>query len=194
MKKILCAAALGILLLSGCASSNRLSIQPIMDAKQSPATGSAYVAGMFSWDWEPGKMGFGLDIVNTATAERYVIPFGTETAMPSAAVDYFALVQLPPGEYRVENWLTYSSKKTELMSQTGFMPDSMAAQPFTLAPGEIAFIGSFVARNVQNRSSDDISPWSVRQQQLSLPSVQKALSKKYREFATLPLTCPSCLK
>jgi hypothetical protein len=104
------------------------------------------------------------------------------------------MIQLPPGEYRIENWQIYSTKNKEQLTQTGFQPDSIAGLPFTLAPGEVVFIGSYVARNGSNSSAEDNNTWSVRHQQLTLPTAQKALSRGYPQFATQPLSCPSCLK
>jgi hypothetical protein len=194
MKKMLCsAAALCVLLLSGCATNNML-VQPIMNSSESPSSDSGYVAGMFSRDWNPARSGFGLGIVNTATAEEYVMPFGVETGMPHSVTDAFGMIQLPPGEYRVAYWLTYSAKDQEILSQTDISPDSRGGLPFTLAPGEAVFIGSHVAKFGPSAGSDGNKTWSVSLQQLSLPTVQKALSKKYPEFVTQPLTCPSCLK
>ncbi|MDO8990437.1 MAG: hypothetical protein Q7U91_12485 [Sideroxyarcus sp.] len=194
MKKLLCsAAALCVLLLSGCAS-NQMFFQPIMDSSQSPASDSGYVAGMFSRDWNPARSGFGLGIVNTATAEEYVMPFGVETGMPHSVTDAFGMIQLPPGEYRVASWLMYSPKDAEILSQTDISPDSRAGLPFTLAPGEAVFIGSHVAKYGLSTDSDGNKTWSVSLQQLALPTVQKALAKKYPEFVTQPLSCPSCLK
>jgi hypothetical protein len=192
MNKSLCiASALFVLLLSGCAS---LPIQPIIDSSQSPEPDSSYVAGMFSRDWSPNKLGIGLGIVNIETDEEYVMPFGVETGMRDSMVDAFGMIQLPPGEYRIAYWLIYSGKDEEILSQTSILPDSIVGLPFTLAPGEAVFIGSHVARYGSNNSSDGNNTWSVSLQQLTLPTVQKALSKNYSEFKTLPVSCPSCLQ
>jgi hypothetical protein len=181
-----------IVMLSGC-TNNRLPIQPIMDSKQFPVLDSGYIAGMFSRDWDPEKLGFGLGIVNIETAEEYVMPFGVETGLPSKVIDKFGMIQLPPGEYRIAYWLAYSTRKKEEIFQTSISPDSIDGLPFSLMPGEVVFIGSYVARIERNNNPDD-KTWDVHYQQLTLPSVQKALSKVNPEFATLPLLCPSCLK
>ena len=70
-KSFAVAAVLCVLILSGCGG---LPIQPILDSKQSPSVESAYVAGMFSKNWDPGKLGFGLGIVDVASAREYVMP------------------------------------------------------------------------------------------------------------------------
>jgi hypothetical protein len=192
MNKLLCiVSALFILMLSGCATNHVLTL---VDAKQSPAPDSGYVAGMFSRDWEPGKLGFGIGIVNTATDEKYVMPFGIETVLSNAVVDQFGMIQLPPGEYRIAFWQTYSTKNKEKITQTSFSPDSRAGLPFTLAPGEVIFLGSYVAKYERDNSTDGNKKWSVRHQQLALPLVQKALSRSHPAFVTQPLSCPSCLK
>lgn len=180
-------ATLCIVLLSGCASSG-LPLQPIIDAKQAPAPDAGHVAGMFTRDWNPGKLGFGLGIVNTATAEEYVMPFGVETVLPKKLTDELGVIELPPGEYKVAYWVTYSTASHEQLSITEIPPGSVAAEPFSLASGEVVFIGSHVARYDLNQT------WSVSQQRLTLPAVQKAISSKYSEFVNQPLSCPSCLK
>jgi hypothetical protein len=192
MNKSLCiVSALFILMLSGCATNRVLTR---IDSKQSPSPDSGYVAGMFSRDWEPGKLSFGLGIVNIETDEKYVMPFGIETVLSNAVVDQFGMIQIPPGEYRVAYWQTYSTKDKKQITQTSILPDSRAGLPFTLAPGEVVFIGSYVAKYERDNSTDGDKEWSVRHQQLALPLVQKALSRSYPEFVTQPLSCPSCLK
>lgn len=193
MNKLLCTAAvLSILMLSGCASHHP-TIQPIMDPRQSPAMGSSYVAGMFSQEWESGKTSFGLGIVNTATAEEYVIPFGTKRILLSDVVDEIAMIQLPPGEYRIAYWLNYSTRELEQITRANITGDSMRGLPFTLAPGEVVFVGSYVARKERSNGTDGAQT-KVRHQRLTLRSAQKAFTNSYPAFATQPMSCPSCLK
>ncbi|MBU1426161.1 MAG: hypothetical protein KKH12_13355 [Gammaproteobacteria bacterium] len=195
MKKLICmAVGLCILVLSGCATNHHGLILPIMDSNETPASSSGYVAAMFSRDWNPSKLGFGLGIVETATAEEYVMPFGVETGLPGSVADAFGMIQLPPGEYRIAYWIIYSGNNEEILSQTGISPDAMTGSPFTVESGAVVFIGSHVARYDRNDSADGGKTWSVYHQQLTVPSVQKALSKSYPPFAAEPLSCPSCLK
>lgn len=192
MNKLLCTAAvLSILMLSGCANNGRLTFQPIMDSRQSPATSSSYVAGMFSREWESGKTSFGLGIVNTVTAAEYVMPFGRERTLPNDVVDEIAMIQLPPGEYRIAYWLNYSTRELEQITRTNISADSMSGLPFTLAPGEVVFIGSYVAGKERGSGSDQTR---VRLQRLTLQSARKSLSNSYPAFATQAMSCPSCLK
>lgn len=187
------AAALCILALSGCANKPT-PFQPVMDSKQSPASGSGYVAGIFSRDWAPGKLDFAFGIVNTATAEEYVMPFGVETTLPDSVKDKFGMMRLPPGKYRIEYWLTYSTKDHQQLSRSDSFPDPTVGLPFTLAAGEVVFMGSFDARYGRSSGSDGNPQWSLHQQRLSMQSVQKALSNRYPAFSTQPLSCSSCLK
>lgn len=193
MNKLLCTAAtLFILMLSGCAN-NHLIIQPIMEPSQSPVMSSSYVAGMFSREWEPGKTNIGLGIINTATAEEYVMSFGRERILPNNVVDEIAMIQLPPGEYRIAYWLNYSTKELEQITRTDIAADSISGLPFTLAPGEVVFIGSHVARKVRG-TGNEIAQTKVILQRLTLQSAQKAISSRYPAFATQAMSCPSCLK
>jgi hypothetical protein len=187
------ASALCILLLCGCASGG-LPLQPIIDAKQAPAPDVGHVAGMFTRDWNPGKLGFGLGIVNTATAEEYVMPFGVETVLPKKMTDELGVIELPPGEYKVAYWVTYSTASHEQLSITGIPPDSLASAPFTLALGEVVFIGSLVADSGQQGGLESGNQWQVRHQRLTLQSAQKALSNRYSSFSILPMSCPTCIK
>jgi hypothetical protein len=180
------AAALCILMLSGCAS-NTARVQPIVDSKQSPVSSSGYVAGMFSRDWGPGKLDFALGVVNSATAEEYVMPFVVGTSLPDSVKDRFGMIQLPPGKYRIAYWLSYSTKDNQQLTKTAISPDATAGLPFTVTSGEVVFLGSFVARNDNNQ-------WSVHHQRIVLQSAQQALSKRYPTFSTQPFSCPSCLK
>ena len=195
MHKLLCTAAvLSILMLSGCANNGRLTFQPIMDPRQSPAMSSSYVAGMFSQEWESGKTSLGLGIVNTATAEEYVIPFGTKRILLSDVVDDIAMIQLPPGEYRIAYWLNYSTTEMDQITRTNIPADSMSGLPFKLAPGEVIFIGSYVARKEQRSNGSEGAQTRVHHQRLTLQSARKSLSNRYPAFATQAMSCPSCLK
>ncbi len=193
MNKSFCiAASLCILMLSGCANNHDALVQPVMRFEQTPASSSGYVAGMFSRKWDSKKSGIGLGIVNTATGEEYVMPFGVERALPTDVADDFAMIQLPPGEYKIENWLNYSTRDGAPISKTSIPSNSMAGLSFSLAPGEVVFLGSYVAKMEGN--PDGSKTWAVHQQRLTLRLVQKALANGYPAFTTLPLSCPSCLK
>jgi hypothetical protein len=170
-----------------------MSIQPIMSSKQAPAMSTGYVAGMFSRNWDPSKTGFGLGIVNTATAEEYVMPFGKETILPTDVVDEVAMIQLPPGEYRIAYLITYSSKEMEQLTRTEVAADSAGGLPFTLTAGDVIFVGGHVTRRERNGINGN-KPWMVHHQRLTLQAVQKAFLRSYPAFATQPVSCPSCLK
>lgn len=189
MNRLLCVvAALSILVLSGCAS-NRQTFQPIVEPRQSPAMSSGYVAGMFTREWE-GRTSFGLGIVNTATAEEYVMPFGRPRALPNDVVDEIAMIQLPPGAYRIAYWVSYSTRELQQITRTDIAPDSMGGSPFTLAPGELVFIGSYVARKERSNGAGETK---VRHQRLTLRSARKSLANGYPAFASQAMSCPSCL-
>lgn len=193
MNKSFCiAAGLCVLMLSGCAS-NRALVQPIMHSKQTPVLSSGYVAGMFTRKADSRKSGIGLGIVNTATAEEYVMPIGVERPLPTDVTDEFEMIQLPPGEYKVANWLNYSTKDGELISKTSILSNSMSDLSFTLAPGEVVFIGSYVAR-MDGNNPDGNKTMTVIHQRLTLRSAQKALTSGYPGFTTVPLSCKSCLE
>ena len=152
---------------------------------------SSYVAGMFSQEWESEKTSFGLGMVNTATAEEYVIPFGTKRVLLSDVVDEIAMIRVPPGEYRIAYWLNYSIRELEPITRTDISADPTSGLSFTLAPGEVVFIGSYVAKSERSNGSEQTT---VRHQRLTLQSAQKSLSTSYPAFATQAMSCPSCLK
>ncbi len=193
MNKLLCTAAvLSILMLSGCASQCP-TIQPIMEPRQSPAMSSSYVAGMFSQEWESGKTSFGLGIVNTATAEEYVIPFGTKRILPkqrgrrnchdsasSGRIQDCVLAQL----FDQRNGTNYSNQ---------YLCRFHERLAVYACARKVVFIGSYVAR--KERSSRFRGRQTrVRHQRLTLQSAQKSLSNSYPAFATQAMSCPSCLK
>jgi hypothetical protein len=185
-------AILCVLALSGCATG--LSFRPVLDQNTAPASGNGYVAGLFSHDWEPGKTTFGLGIVNTATADEYVLPFGFATEWPTTATDVFAMTSLPPGKYKVAHWLSYTTKGQDVLTRTDVAPGSSAVAPFTLAPGEVVFVGSYVARNVEAGKPYDEKAWTVHSQRLTRHSVEKLLSKRYPLFTTQTVSCPGCIE
>ena len=192
MNKSFCiVAALCMLMLSGCASDRGL-IRPIMLSTQVPAMDSGYLAGKFSRKWDANKSSYGLGILNTLTAEEYVIPFGRETALPSDVSDEFDMIQVPPGEYRVAYWITYSISEQTQTSRTDFPTDALTSKPFTLAPGEVVFLGSYIPET--GSAADGTRTQTIRHWRLSQRSVQKALERGYPEFKAQPLSCPSCIE
>ncbi|MBI5006509.1 MAG: hypothetical protein HZB95_05225 [Nitrosomonadales bacterium] len=187
------ACAFAVLLLSGCANTPKpMPIQPIMSAKQAPATDSSYVAGMFSRKWELGKLGCGLGIVNTATAEEYVMPFGAVTRLSNDVVDEVAMIQLPPGEYRIAYWLTYSTDESQPITRTDVAADSLTGRPFKTVAGEVIFLGSYETHRENDAEGKKV--WTVHHVRITPRLAQRELSYKYPAFATQPLACPSCLK
>jgi hypothetical protein len=114
--------------------------------------------------------------------------------MPRIVTDELGLIQLPQGEYRVAYWVTYSTADHEQLTRTDISPDSAAAEPFTLAAGEVVFLGSHVASNGQKDGAGGGNQWSVRHQRLSLQTVQKVFSRSYPSFSTQPMLCPTCIK
>lgn len=185
-------AVLFVLMLAGCASDRAL-IQPIMPATQAPAMESAYLAGMFSRKWDSSQSSFGLGLINIRTAEEYVIPFGRETTLPTNISDEFDMIQVPPGEYRIAYWIRYSIKEQAPLSRTPYPPESLTARAFTLGPGEVVFLGSFVPDAV-GRTADGDNLWEIRHWRLNQRSVQRALERNYPGFKAQPWICPSCLE
>lgn len=193
MKRLFCiVVVLGMLPLSGCAS-NRVAIQPILAPTQTPAVDSAYVAGMFSRKWDSSLTSFGLGILNTKTAEEYVLPFGPENTLPTNVSDELDLIRIPPGEYRVAYWIRYSIKERSWLSKTEFTPDSLTSKTFTLAPGEVIFLGSFVPE-AAGKDAEGKAVWVMHHWRTSQRATQNALNRSYPKFMAQPLICPSCME
>jgi len=186
------AGMLCILLLSACAT-NRVNVYTTVPFAQAPDLSSGYVAGLFSRDWGSGSLGFG--IVNVDTAAEYVISFGTDSRLQSSIRDEVGMIQIPPGNYRIAYWLTYSTLDREKRSQNEIPADSAIGSTFAVAPGEILFIGSYAARLERDQNGgNNAASWTIMPQQIALPTANKAIAKRYPEFSTLPLSCQRCIK
>jgi hypothetical protein len=120
------------------------------------------------------------------------MPFGRARTLPNEVVDEIAVIELPPGEYRIAYWLYYSTRDLEQITRGEISADSASGLPFMLAPGELVFVGSYVAGERGNGS--DGSQTRVRHQRLMLQSARRAISNSYPAFATQAMSCPSCLK
>lgn len=191
MKRSFCiVVVLGMLALSGCAG-NHVTIQPILTSAQTPAMGSAYVAGMFSRKWDPSLTSFGLGILNIQSGEEYVLPFGRENTLPTNVSDELDLIRIPPGEYRVAYWISYSIKEQSRLSKTDFLPDSPTGKTFTLTSGGVVFLGSYIPE-AAGKDAEGRMLWTMRHWKLTLRSAQTALNRSYPQFAAQPMTCPSC--
>lgn len=154
---------------------------------------SGYLAGNFSRKWDSNKSSFGLGILNTVTAEEYVIPFGKETDLPTDISDEYDMIQVPPGEYRIAYWITYSISEQVQTSRTDFPIDTVTSKAFTLDPGGVVFLGSFVPE-MKNHEADGTRTWTIQHWRHTQRSAQKALEKNYPEFKAQPLLCPSCIE
>ncbi len=184
-----CWAAAGLVLtaaLAGCAG-----LQPIVKktATYDPAKG--YVVGTFG---SVENSGFGL-VLTDHIGRRYPITFG-EAKFGDATRDLTGMVALPPGDYRITDWMTYTRVAGVAVQTLPFPEGNPITRPFEVKPGHVVYLGRFDA--AMHRSSKGLlgitvhTEWSINARPISADAVPPVIAREYPGFTAAPLECLIC--
>jgi hypothetical protein len=185
-------AALVLLFLPIAAAAEPLT----RDSSRSPAMG--YVGGDFALREIGEENVTAFIITNEDTNKEYTLPF--LTTKPSVKVENKAtvLVALPPGTYKVTQWVVYSQfwgnwwGGREVKKEVS---QGRIAEPFTLAAGEVIFLGRFVATNKFSANAWVASSYdTVQEATLSENEARALLSGSYPNFSAASVTCIDCVQ
>ena len=165
--------------LSGC-----VSVRPTVVATAAPSAESGYVAGVFS---RTGRDRFGLGIVDAA-GQEFVMPFG-DSSQEETAQGRLAMIDLPPGEYRVAFWVTYAALGTKQGIKKDFPATHAIARKFTVRPGQVVFLGAFSAETVTSYRRVD---WTIGLRRIGEAGATTMFRQGYPAFREASIQCLQC--
>jgi hypothetical protein len=173
--------------LGGCATAEK-----IVSTGTAPNPQQAYVGGNFTINKPVFVTAFVL--TNQETQQEHIIPFtGKSDFKPGQ--NETNLVAVPPGSYKATHWMVYnafwgaSSKefKTKLS-------DSLFTAPFQVRPGEVVFLGKFIAQSAWTPSvfsSKTEGDWTAMK--ISRQDAQNFVQTSYPQFGQMPISCIACI-
>lgn len=156
---------------------------PSVGASAAPDAKAGYIAGAFS---NQGTRGFGLGFaVAGPDGKRLVLAFNGPRAAGTVSDTRLALIAVPPGRYRVEEWIALSALGQAL---TRSAVDGPLSQPFVVKSGEVAFLGRFGART----AGFGKVTFSVHSEKTSGADALAMMRSGYPRFSEAPLACVLC--
>jgi len=180
------------LLLAGLAAC--VSVQPTLSTKATPEANSAYVAGVFSRN-EGTNFGFGL--LNTETQQEFVLSFGKSVSAWKANQSDLNLIAVPPGEYRIEKWVTFGNVDAQGHANQEFQKlvesTSKLGAPFKVGAGQILHLGAMAATSkVTTTGTGVLRSWNIDPVPLTYPDAAAGIAAKYPAFANQLVICLFC--
>ncbi|MYM86140.1 hypothetical protein GTP91_02985 [Rugamonas sp. FT82W] len=165
-------------------------MQPILSADAPVDPNSGYLSGQFS---RVKLSGFGLVVKATDGSAEYVLPMGEDSNFPSAVESQTVVMKLPPGTYRISQWVTYATLTKETLTRKS-LDNSPVGEPFKVAPGTVLHLGrydlggnkEFVFNGL--KMNFKMSPLPVTKRE-----VQNAFATSYPKLADLPFQCLFCV-
>jgi len=176
-----------LLALTGCAGTEHLIAS---DAAPDPKSG--YVAGLFANN--ASNTGFAIVITEVSSGSEYKLSFGNEIAERRGRGAVINMIALPPGKYRIGKWATFGLELGNEYGRTDLAASSPAAVTFSVASGEVVFLGSFYAA-AEYAPVDAFRQsvrWRLSNSRLSLASAQQLLQRHYPRFAEAAFSCAYC--
>jgi len=174
-------AALALAMASGC-----VNVTPTVKTDVPPDPHTGYVAGAFSNQGTRGA-GFGFWLVGPGNQE-VVLAFDGAVVSGSPSSARLGMVSVPPGEYRVASWVTFSMFH-EILKKSPIPTDHGLARSFVVKEGHVVFLGSFGASTTRGfgRTTFTIQPEPTGADQVPI-----IVRNGYPRFAAAPLECLLC--
>ena len=171
------------LLASGCVTVQR---NVSTDMKVDPALG--YVAGSFA-----SVQGSGFAFVLTdARGEDRTFTFGV--GLVGSSTDVTGMIAVPPGDYRISNWLTFN-RLTREQSDRKPVPDGhRLGRPFHVDAGHVVFVGSFDATsNTTVTGRGYLTQWRIAPRSIRADDVVSLMNKGFPSFGEATIECLLCV-
>lgn len=171
-------AALALAGITGCSN-----LAPTVNTDAAPAGDVGYVAAAFS-NYGTGGMGFGFGL--RGPGEDVLMSFDGPLVPGMVAETRMGLVAVPPGEYSVDNWVTFNAFRKIVTKQ---LVDGDLSSTFTVRKGQVVFLGRFGAS-----SSNGFKKITFRLQseRTSAADAQAWLLRVYAKFSGAPFDCVLC--
>ncbi len=172
------------LLASGCVSvRNNVGTE----TKPDPALG--YVAGSFA-----SVQGSGFAFVLTdARGEDRTFTFGIG-GLVGSSTDLTGMIPVPPGDYRISNWLTFNRLTREQSVRKPVPSGHRLARPFHVEAGHVVFLGSFDASSSTSRTGmTRLIEWRIAPRGIRADEVLTLVRKAFPSFGEAAVECLLCV-
>lgn len=144
-----------------------------------PKTSVGYAGGVFSNSQsaigiDKSDQGFGFGLINMTTRKEYLLPFyswpfGEANMKPSAR-----MIELPPAEYKISYWVIYDRMMNRISKK-----EIESSNTFTVKPGKIYYIGSFVT---EEYTYDRHINWTWHGTSMTKLDIKTKFKEAYPEF------------
>ena len=176
---------LSFLILGGC-----VSVQPILGSDAVADTSAGYISGQFT---RVKLSGFGLVVKETVSGAEYVLPMGEDSNLPSAVFLQTVVIKLPPGTYRIAQWVTYATLTKETITRRS-LENSPLSAPFKVMPGGVVHLGRYnLGGNKEFGFSGMVMNFSIKPLPVTQREVQDGFTQTYPKLASLPFQCLLCV-
>jgi hypothetical protein len=177
--------ALGFSILAGC-----VSVQPILGTDAPADSNSGYISGQFS---RVKLSGFGLVVKSVDSGSEYVLPMGEDSNFPSAVESQTVVMKLPPGTYRISQWVTYATLTKETLTRKS-IENSLGGEQFKINPGTVLHLGRYyLGGNKESVFSGLKMNFNMNPLRVTQREVQDAFILSYPKLASLPFRCLLCV-
>ena len=188
-------AVLAAILLSGCASPQKVVTSGTPISKE-----RGYVGGLFVQKVYPDVTGFTL--TNVDTKQEFEIPFVSSAekfkSVPREQkwVTETIVINVPPGKYAVTHWFQYHIVSHGRNVRNEF-PPTVKEQTFQVEPGKMIFLGKFVGDYATlERNVFQVTKYAEITRALPITNSQArgVLGQAYPELNSLRFECLNCIQ
>jgi hypothetical protein len=180
-------SVLALAAMAGCAN-----LAPTVSVKAPPDPNIGYIAAAFS-DRGTRGTGFGL-ILSGPDRKEVVMSFDGPPVSGPVAPTRLGMIAVPPGEYYVDFWVTFSAFREVLTKQQ--MHGALASS-FTVRQGQVVYLGWLFGSTAtgvgtrKNKSAVTITA-SMGSQDLDLGFATSMVRSGYPKFSAAPVECVLC--
>ena len=167
-----------------------VSIEPTLAADAAPNAKAAYVSGEFT---RVPFTGIAYVVESMDGEKQYLLPMGKDTALPSAVKLQTVAMEIPPGKYRIVQWVTYATITKEVFKRNPVKNPWLSA-PFTLDAGSVLHLGRFIIEGGKTVTYPHVQMhWSVQPVRITQAEAKDAFGLSYPKLAELPFSCVLCV-
>jgi hypothetical protein len=181
-------ALLATALLQGCASYDNL-----VSADAVPSETQAYIAGDFVT--ESATLTTAFVLTNLATRAEYILPFSTVKGVKAGATQT-NVINVPPGEYRLTDWIVYNSFWGPGIWGREFrkpVQDPEFEASFAVPAGQVLFLGKFSTNNTWSYGySSSVTRGRVKALPITASEANSLWSQGFPNFFLLKVACLIC--
>jgi hypothetical protein len=134
-------------------------------------------------------------VLKDQVGRRFPMTFG-EARFGDATRDLTGMVALPPDDYRVTDWMTYTRVTGLAQQAIPFAEGHPITRPFELKPGHVVYLGRFNAAMQRSTKGFAVmrvrTKWSIAAQPITADAVPPVVAREYPNFSAAPVECLLC--